>query len=307
LDAFARALPSSAPPAGYFESLPGRVRARLEARRPAWRLPVWSLAAAAALALVVLTPAVLRRNLERAAPEAPPAAAASVPAPDTLALKEEATKRRSQGVPAAPPATWAVPPPAAPVGPRAKAAAPERAAGKKETAPQATEAPAPRATPAPPAAVAAAPPESFEADEMARQDAPAELRKVVRDRPATRRSEVPESEGRLGAGAAAIQTRARPTPADARYAWLLAGGPLQDADAARAVREAWRAFVRDYPSHAGADEARVRALEAGAQAYRLGHDARDLDDLRADAAAYLARADAAQPERVRTLLAQLND
>jgi hypothetical protein len=128
------------------------------------------------------------------------------------------------------------------------------------------------------------------------------MRRVVRDREATHMPEVAESEGRLAAGAAAIQTRARPTPADARYAWLLAGGPLEDVDSARAVREAWRAFVRDYPSHAGADEARVRALEAGAQAYRLGRDARDLDDLRADADAYLARADAAQRERVRALL-----
>ena len=76
----------------------------------------------------------------------------------------------------------------------------------------------------------------------------------------------------------------------------------QDADAARAQRDAWRAFARDHASHAGADEARVRALEAGAAAYRMGGDPRDLEGVRAEAEAYLARPDAAQPDRVRALL-----
>jgi anti-sigma factor RsiW len=52
LDDVARALPADAPP-GYFEELPARVRARLEARQRVPRWPVWSWAAAAVLRLAV--------------------------------------------------------------------------------------------------------------------------------------------------------------------------------------------------------------------------------------------------------------
>ena len=46
-------------------------------------------------------------------------------------------------------------------------------------------------------------------------------------------------------------------------------------------------------------------VETGAAAWRLGSDPRDLVRVRADAAAYLDRGDAAQAARVRQVLATL--
>ena len=70
----------------------------------------------------------------------------------------------------------------------------------------------------------------------------------------------------------------------------------------RERREAWRAFVAQHPESPHADEARVRVVEAGLEAWRAGGDPRDLDLAREDAAAYLARDDAALKERVRRAL-----
>src|SRR5206468_3601629 len=60
VDSAVRALPIEAP-SGYFDALPGRVRARLErpaprVRQVPLRLPAWTWAAAAALVLGVVTP-----------------------------------------------------------------------------------------------------------------------------------------------------------------------------------------------------------------------------------------------------------
>jgi len=116
VDEAAAALAAAAP-SGYFEALPGRMRARLEPRRPgARRLPVWTWAAAAALLLAVVTPLTLSKRsslqMEPAADRERPAAAP----PPTL----EAPAQR-QSAPAAPPAVEAPPaklqkaaPPAAP-------------------------------------------------------------------------------------------------------------------------------------------------------------------------------------------------
>jgi hypothetical protein len=129
-------------------------------------------------------------------------------------------------------------------------------------------------------------------------------REAARDE-ASRRKAVAEGERRDAVGGMAAR-RLNLAPADALYARLLAASPPADAATARARRDAWRAFARDHASHAGADEARVRALEAGAELYRLGQDTRDLESLRVDAAAYLARPDAAQPDRVRALLREID-
>ncbi len=75
--------------------------------------------------------------------------------------------------------------------------------------------------------------------------------------------------------------------------------------ALRERREAWRSFTRDYPSSPRADEARVRVIQTGAEAWRVGADPADLARTREDAAAYLARRDAAQATRVRSLLESL--
>jgi len=86
VDAFARELPVPAP-AGYFEELPGRVRARV--RRPARvpRLAVWAAAAAAAVMAVTVTPLLMQRERSVAAPaaqSAPEVPAAGAAPPSTV-------------------------------------------------------------------------------------------------------------------------------------------------------------------------------------------------------------------------------
>ena len=76
---------------------------------------------------------------------------------------------------------------------------------------------------------------------------------------------------------------------------LIDGGgkvSLRDVEAVNGLR-----FHTDQPH-----EARVRAVEAGALAFRLGRDPLDRDRARDDARAYLARPDAAQAARIRALL-----
>ncbi len=91
VDQTARVLTAEAPE-GYFDALPGRVRARLEAstgrlrsvpvaRRPA-RLPAWTWALAAALVLAVITPITLLRSRSPAtSPEEAVVGAKVAPAP----------------------------------------------------------------------------------------------------------------------------------------------------------------------------------------------------------------------------------
>jgi hypothetical protein len=76
---------------------------------------------------------------------------------------------------------------------------------------------------------------------------------------------------------------------------------------ARRSREAWRRIVESDPDGKGADAARVRVIEAGLEAYRLGGDEADRLQAQRDADAYLARADAAQADRVRAIVRRLRD
>jgi len=76
VDALARDLPPAGAPDGYLETLPGRVRRRIRADRPASARPwVWPLAAG--LALAVLAPIVLLQQRARYSPTADRAAIAS--------------------------------------------------------------------------------------------------------------------------------------------------------------------------------------------------------------------------------------
>jgi anti-sigma factor RsiW len=96
VDEGARALPTSVPE-GYFDRLPARVRARIEARRrAAGRLPVWAWAAAAALLLAVVAPLTLR---ELRSPQAGDRrrAGGALPAPDHHA-RDALARARSLGV-----------------------------------------------------------------------------------------------------------------------------------------------------------------------------------------------------------------
>jgi hypothetical protein len=79
------------------------------------------------------------------------------------------------------------------------------------------------------------------------------------------------------------------------------------AEDARRLREQWRAFVAQAPPANQADEARVRIVEMGVQAWRLSNEPSDLILVKGDAEAYLRRDDAAQGNRVRALLATLGN
>jgi hypothetical protein len=103
----------------------------------------------------------------------------------------------------------------------------------------------------------------------------------------------------------ALQDRVpAPSGNETRYDTLLRR-TASSAAAARALRNAWRAFARDEPTGPRADEARVRAIEAGAAAWREGRDEKDRADAEREGREYLARADALQPERVRAALTSL--
>jgi len=106
-------------------------------------------------------------------------------------------------------------------------------------------------------------------------------------------------------GAPATPARAEAREAEAPAFDAVAKRSATTADEARALREAWRRFAAARPDDPGADEARVRVIETGLLAFRLGGDPADERLARDDARAYLQRSDAAQAERVRRLLASL--
>jgi Putative zinc-finger len=323
VDQSARALPAEAPD-GYFDDFTARVRLRLEARvhRPRrWALPVWGYAAAAALALAVTVPALLHRQaLEPAppselsqaarAPAAPPAQAAARPlASDAPALAEGKA-----------PSSAAVPQEPGPglkkrdaprrqdeaelrglaggvVGGVADALSDKKADSEALTRQErdASEAPRALAQEEPPArakqlqsaesAAFAAPPAAGSSGRTsANEAAPTTLPEAVAS---PRRLELSKDK----IGALAERSRFRE----------LLDRPMATLADARALRDAWRVHAT-LATGDEADEARVRVVEVGAQAYRLARDPRDLAQLERDADAYLARPDALQAGRVRAVL-----
>jgi hypothetical protein len=79
-----------------------------------------------------------------------------------------------------------------------------------------------------------------------------------------------------------------------------------DAAGWRELREAWRAFAATYPESAWADEARMRTVEAGIEAWEAGADPADRARALEDARAYLARDDALLKAAVRELIEQID-
>jgi hypothetical protein len=104
----------------------------------------------------------------------------------------------------------------------------------------------------------------------------------------------------------AAADRAAPAHGEAEYRRLAAAAPT-GADAWRERREAWRAFVETYPQSPLADEARVRAIEAGIAAWRAGGRKEDLARAEKDLAAYLDRDDALLKDRARRAVEQARD
>jgi hypothetical protein len=366
VDEAAAALGAEAP-AGYFDTLPTRVRARLAPdgrlsaqdtpRRPArGRLPAWTWAAAAALVLAVVTPLVLRQRPDlpgggtAGEPAAVPLEArpvtARAPAPAAPAAQATPLALAEAEVPAAAvPAAGeliadATSPGAAPGATTAGAPAREPAAAGYSRGPE-SDAPAP--PPSLPAtapepkkretAFAAAPSQAepsavpaLTAKAVEREGAAVALRDEAaeagaaadaRNQAQARADERPAEEA---LAASAESPAARPAPARGRVAGPAAGAlasprtvllaeweqleAARPATAAewRRLRESWQRTAARDPDGKRADEARVRAIEAARGAWRASGDPADEAQLRGDVAAYLKRADAAQKERVSSLL-----
>jgi len=283
VDAAATALPAEAPE-GYFDAFPSRVVARLGAASMApartRRLPTWTWAAAAALLLAVVAPLTLREP-------APVPATASAPRPAHADAdqKREQDSLSATGGPAVPAArprpAFASPPPAALPAPPA---APAESATSR---PKLADAPTQMGVRDPPAVVRtealAAPEESARAPAR-RAPAPASASmesSAHRDERTAGAVSVPEAERAFGS--------------------LEASRPRTAAEWRR-LREAWSSFAAAHPDDPRADEARVRAIEAGREAWLAGGAADDEEAFQRDGRAYLAREDARQKERVARLL-----
>ena len=146
-----------------------------------------------------------------------------------------------------------------------------------------------------------------------RADTPAQM--GVREEPARVTSEAFAPPGREGAGAAAaapVTSSARqderiasavsvPEPERA-FGRLEASRPRTTAEWRR-LRDAWNTFATVHPDDPRADEARVRAIESGREAWLAGGADDDVAAFERDARSYLAREDARQKERVERLLA----
>jgi hypothetical protein len=319
-DAALAALPASAP-AGYFESFPGRVRARLDAKPARKGLPAWTWAVAAALVLAVVTPLTLRNRPQDAAQAParetrvePVAAPAPLPSPSappaTLESryeeqKQQADERPRANVPAAlqkkegafaqapreadaradAPAAGAVagaaPEPAPPAAPPPAAALEEEVAAS--------------AAPAKPDAAAAAPrQQEAEAKRALPRDAMSDLASGEVDAMGAR--------GRVVRPAPAGTAAAKLLASEAEWQRLETTRP-RTPEEWRRLREDWRRFVARDPEGTLADAARLRMIEAGRSAWRASSDPADEAAFREDAAAYLERESAPQKDRVRRLLA----
>lgn len=317
VDAAVRTAPSEAP-AGYFESFPARLRTRLEPKARPRRLPVWTWAAAAALLLAVVTPlTLLRRPDERAGMASP---AREVPAATAPLAKAQA--RSDAGAP-----TAAEPKPETPAQrPVPVLAAPQPA--KRESAfaspPGEADASAARqpAAPAVAQSVAPAPPVAAREEEAAAaladtgamaESVTSEARNQAKAS-ADRKTDAPRDAAAATSSDESAPGRAR---AAATGAGSRAGAKLVSAEAEwqrldtarpralsewRRLREDWRRFAARDPGGPQADEARVRTIEAGYEAWRSGGERADEELFRSDAASYLQRDDAVQKERVERLL-----
>lgn len=313
-DRAAAALPVEAPD-GYFDGFAGRVAERIEARTAATRprrLPAWTLAAAAALLLGVVTPLTLRQLR-------PEPAAAPVAKPAGSLARESAERTPAAGAPE-PQRKAALASPASPSRPVLPevAAAPTRPPGEPpsplpgkqdETRAQNAFAREP-AAPLLPAAVAVGveQPEAM-ADAAIAQASPgaaavappAAQGKGGPDRLRAEASEVETAPPARSAEATSVAD-ARDAASPERGFRRLGAVRPRSAEEWRRLRDDWAAFVAAHPDDPRADEARVRAIEAGHRAWLTAGDPDDEAAFRKDARGYLERADARQAERVQQLL-----
>jgi anti-sigma factor RsiW len=331
VDRAVRELPVTAPE-GYFDDFATRARTRIESSgraRGGSGLPRWTWALAAALLLAVILP---RMPWHRAASPAQPAAeapVASLPADKDARLEtdsfaqarptvgpatsppppastrevrdeQEALRRRHQAarLDEKPPASVADEPQADALASPGKAReqyaeAPPEGAGFS-TAP-ARVAPTQRPAPPPPASAPAAVPYTGAAAAKAAEAKTEKLNAEV--------GLLDEAVSKEGA--AAEEPRAKRQLEQKRESTVgsLDSSVARSLSERRALREASRKFANAHPEDPRADLARVRVVTLGAEIARETAKPEDLVQLRADAAAYLARADARQRDKVEALLA----
>jgi hypothetical protein len=324
LDDLARALP--VPPGRPGTDLATRVRASLvgEAVAGRKRLPQ-ALAAAAALAAVVALPWVILQQSpapEQSAALNEPAALPSYT--DDLRREEELL---SEPVPA-PSASDrpGVDSAQAPRGSAAETLAREKAvprargreltAGGKRREEEAretyalgyvapagpapgmiAEAPVADAPAAPPASASPAAPGAPAPAEATGQSAIASRTDVAEKRANAQRPAAVAAR----AGSSAEGARVGGSAADVGFS-ALESRTVTSGDEARRLRRDWRLFVRHFPGSPHLDDARFRALEAGARAYDLERRPDDLVRLRKDVEEYVAAAPPARAEAARRLL-----
>jgi hypothetical protein len=266
---------------------------------------VWALAAAAAVVLALITPRVLVRDQRARVPQAAPAPVATLagrgPEAVAPAAPEEARSRVADAEAPARRAESAAPPAVRSEQRRLAEPAPLGA----PPAPAATSEPAreqsKNAAGAPPTqGYAAAPPAEMDEVQAARPQTAAPAKKMEGAPNTAREEEAKGRRDKVALGAA--QDRAADAPAGEDGFQRLARRTVSSADEARALRDAWGALARDLGTGSRADEARVRAVEAGIEAWRRSGDEGDRAAAQRDARAYLERPDALQPARVRDAL-----
>lgn len=325
----ARSLPTSVPE-GYFDRLPARVRARIEERRRVGgSLPAWAWAAA--LLLAVVTPLSLRQlRSPQAEPQAPPAvigpqvpsgtagdsSRAAAPAPTVAPMPTRRPEQPAASALAKRQDHSFAPEPAdnAPeVGATGKArAGREEGPAKLATAPAESKARAgERARDSAQDEGLAAGVEGGVSGAVAERDAAgvappgAALQESVRDRmQAPAMVAVAPPVGSIAEAPSSPAARATASqegdPAEAAFRRLAATRP-HTVQEWRNLREDWRQYAASFPDGPHADEARVRTIEAGLEAWKTGGAAEDAAVFRRDRGAYLERPDALQSERVRKL------
>jgi hypothetical protein len=324
VDRLAASVPVEAPE-GYFDGFASRVRDRVrKPRRRSFAAPMWVLTVAATLLLAVTAPLLLRRQLEvvRFAPPAagtlaPAPAQAPTPAPSAPPAEAQDRLRAMGDAEEGNLERKRVGARSGRAAENAPAKAPAARRDLKDeafNAPPAT-APARRATPLPPPPAVLAPEPLPQAKAKAQVESDDDARAAGVAGVEEREQRIEHSQPSAASGfatppeSAAIETREVPkaalqkTAPSAAFRALLDHRPATIAEA-RGLREAWRAFAQGAPE-AEADEARVRVIESGREAYRLSSERVDLDQLRRDATAYLKRADAHQTQRVRAVLRDL--
>ncbi len=322
VDEAAASLPVEAP-AGYFDTFPRRVRARLRPRKaalPARRVPVWTWAAAAALLLAVITPLTLRQSrppAQESRPSEPAGVPAFVPMPPDQDLRVKAGAPEPKATPAAPtPRPLPTAPPAArrsdlPLGvqPPTGVAAPQ---AKRDQPAEGRFAPQPAATP--PTAELGLARRQAAADAESEGAAGGVVGDVVPQEASNReKAERVAPPPAIAAEAASPMTSAASagrgaTPASLKaqedaFRRLEAVRP-RTAAGWRRVREQWKALAAAATDPVRADEARVRAIIAAREAWKAEGDGGDEAVFRIEAEAYLRRDDAREKPRVEGLLAE---